>query len=127
MIICANYFTRYLRFVKLIFTDLKGELFNLLSKSLSEKGYKILTLNLREPKFSLGWNPLAIAYKYHYDAICFKNNYQTIIVKSEKEIEKYFQRYLCFIHEKLECNFYVTKHYLTLTMDIKFIYERINF
>ena len=46
----------------MICTDPKGELFQMHSKMLSEKGYKCMVLDLRDPYNSFRWNPLADFY-----------------------------------------------------------------
>lgn len=42
----------------MICTDPKGELFQLHSKFLQERGYKVMVLDLRDPYSSFRWNPL---------------------------------------------------------------------
>ena len=46
----------------MICTDPKGELFQMHSKLLSEKGYKCMVLDLRDPYSSFRWNPLGDFY-----------------------------------------------------------------
>ena len=46
----------------MICTDPKGELFQMHSKMLSDKGYKCMVLDLRDPYSSFRWNPLADFY-----------------------------------------------------------------
>ena len=54
----------------LIVTDPKGELYGSQSKLYQEKGYEVLTLNLREPlKRSSCWNPCYIAYSEYQEGL----------------------------------------------------------
>lgn len=46
----------------MICTDPKGELFQLHSGMLSEQGYKVMVLDLRDPYSSFRWNPLGDIY-----------------------------------------------------------------
>lgn len=46
----------------LIMTDPKGELFQLHSKRLVDRGYKVMVLDLRDPYSSFRWNPLEDIY-----------------------------------------------------------------
>ena len=46
----------------MICTDPKGELFQMHSKMLADKGYKCMVLDLRDPYSSFRWNPLADFY-----------------------------------------------------------------
>ena len=46
----------------MICTDPKGELFQLHSKFLQERGYKVMVLDLRDPYSSFRWNPLGDIY-----------------------------------------------------------------
>ncbi len=46
----------------MIYTDPKGELFQLHSKALKERGYKVMVLDLRDPYSSFRWNPLGDIY-----------------------------------------------------------------
>ena len=46
----------------MICTDPKGELFQLHSGMLSERGYKVMVLDLRDPYSSFRWNPLEDIY-----------------------------------------------------------------
>ena len=46
----------------MICTDPKGELFQLHSGMLSERGYKVMVLDLRDPYSSFRWNPLGDLY-----------------------------------------------------------------
>jgi len=47
-----------------IVTDPKGELFEQTSGAFKEKGYRVITLNFRDPQKSDCWNPLAVPYQY---------------------------------------------------------------
>ena len=54
----------------LIVTDPKGELYFNQSKLYQERGYEVLTLNLREPlKRSSCWNPCHIAYEEYQEGL----------------------------------------------------------
>lgn len=46
----------------MICTDPKGELFQLHSKKLQERGYRVMVLDLRDPYSSFRWNPLEEIY-----------------------------------------------------------------
>ncbi len=46
----------------MIVTDPKGELFQMHSKILQERGYKVMVLDLRDPYSSFRWNPLSDIY-----------------------------------------------------------------
>ncbi len=46
----------------MIVTDPKGELFQMHSKFLQERGYKVMVLDLRDPYSSFRWNPLSDIY-----------------------------------------------------------------
>lgn len=48
----------------IIVTDPKGELFEQTSGAFKENGYKVITLNFRDPQKSDCWNPLAVPYQY---------------------------------------------------------------
>ena len=53
-----------------IVTDPKGELYQTQSKLYQERGYDIITINLREPlKRSNCWNPCNIAYKEYHEGL----------------------------------------------------------
>jgi len=54
----------------LVVTDPKGELYFSQSKLYQERGYEVLTLNLREPlKRSSCWNPCHIAYQEYQEGL----------------------------------------------------------
>lgn len=54
----------------IVVTDPKGELYNSQSKLYQERGYDVLTLNLREPlKRSSCWNPCRIAYDEYQEGL----------------------------------------------------------
>lgn len=54
----------------IVVTDPKGELYNTQSKLYQERGYDVLTLNLREPlKRSSCWNPCRIAYDEYQEGL----------------------------------------------------------
>lgn len=50
-----------------IATDPKGELYERTSGLLTENGYKVVVLNIRNPSYGDAWNPLALPYKYYMD------------------------------------------------------------
>ena len=89
----------------MVFTDPKGELYNLLSKSLQDEGYEILTLNLRETKYSSGWNPLFMCYQYNLQSINFRKNNTDLLL--ETDFNKLLQKleYLeCYTHDQIKCD-----------------------
>ncbi|MDR2531972.1 MAG: type IV secretory system conjugative DNA transfer family protein [Oscillospiraceae bacterium] len=49
----------------MILTDPKGELFQMHSQKLKEKGYKVMVLDLRDPYSSYRWNPLENMFKMY--------------------------------------------------------------
>ncbi|MCL2108967.1 MAG: type IV secretory system conjugative DNA transfer family protein, partial [Oscillospiraceae bacterium] len=49
----------------MILTDPKGELFQMHSQKLKEKGYKVMVLDLRDPYSSYRWNPLETIFKMY--------------------------------------------------------------
>ena len=54
----------------IVVTDPKGELYNTQSKLYQQRGYEVLTLNLREPlKRSSCWNPCHIAYEEYQEGL----------------------------------------------------------
>ncbi len=54
----------------IVVTDPKGELYNSQSRLYQERGYEVLTLNLREPlKRSSCWNPCRIAYDEYQEGL----------------------------------------------------------
>lgn len=53
----------------MIMTDPKGELFQLHSQKLKEKGYKVMVLDLRDPYSSYRWNPLEDIYDRYQEYI----------------------------------------------------------
>ena len=48
----------------MVITDPKGELYTYTKESLSEAGYKIITINLRDPNKGDAWNPLKLPYDF---------------------------------------------------------------
>ncbi len=48
----------------MIITDPKGEIYKSSANYLKSCGYKIITLNFREPERGNAWNPLALPYQY---------------------------------------------------------------
>lgn len=53
----------------LVISDPKGELYELHAKMLTEQGYEIKVLDLRNPYSSARWNPLDRAYKLYHRAL----------------------------------------------------------
>ncbi len=53
----------------MICTDPKGELFQMHSKFLQERGYKVMVLDLRDPYSSFRWNPLGELYDRYQDYV----------------------------------------------------------
>lgn len=51
----------------MIISDPKAEIYNRTSATLSELGYNVIVLNLRDPKAGVCWNPLVIPYKLFCD------------------------------------------------------------
>lgn len=49
----------------MIITDPKGEIYKYSASYLTEKGYKIIVLNFREPNRGNSWNPLTLPFKYY--------------------------------------------------------------
>ena len=49
----------------MVITDPKGELFTNTKNMLSDAGYKIISINLRNPEKGNAWNPLKIPYDYY--------------------------------------------------------------
>lgn len=50
----------------MIINDVKGELFNNLSKKLSDNGYDIYNINLRNERSSTRFNPLELMWRYYH-------------------------------------------------------------
>lgn len=58
----------------MVISDPKGELYTKTSKILEDEGYRVITLDLRDPFSSTRWNPMEHAYEtYHKGKNC-KNN-----------------------------------------------------
>lgn len=51
----------------MVITDPKGELYTHTKYALAESGYKIITINLRDPKRGNAWNPLKLPYDFFMD------------------------------------------------------------
>lgn len=49
----------------MIISDPKAEIFLKTSDYLKKQGYQVLAINLREPMHGVGWNPLAVPYKWY--------------------------------------------------------------
>lgn len=49
----------------MIISDPKAEIYMKTSGFLKEQGYQVLAINLREPSYGVGWNPLAIPYRWY--------------------------------------------------------------
>lgn len=69
----------------MIINDVKGELFESISKRLADAGYKILNLNLRSERTSTRYNPLEIIWKYYQEYI---NTFSVKMVNKNGEIVK---------------------------------------
>lgn len=77
----------------MIISDPKAEIYYRTSEYLHKKGYEIKVINLRNPRSSHGWNPLALPYAFYKDndldhAYEFANDIAinlTAIDKSEKD------------------------------------------
>lgn len=50
-----------------VINDPKGEIYRKTASYAKERGYKVLTLNLRDMTKSNGWNPLSLPYKLNMD------------------------------------------------------------
>lgn len=102
----------------MIISDVKGELFKTQSLLLQKQGYDIQTLNLRDVKNSLSWNPLTIVYEKWYQSRTINmlkkecNNLSTI---ETTEV-------LCFKHTIINCQACINK-----ITKIYWIYEKIWF
>ncbi len=57
----------------LVVTDPKGELYNNHSLQLKANGYRLLTLDLRNPYASTRWNPMSNAYEKYHRAMNLEN------------------------------------------------------
>ncbi len=64
----------------MICTDPKGELFQLHSKFLQERGYKVMVLDLRDPYSSFRWNPLSDIFDRYQEYV---NTGNDIYVRSD--------------------------------------------
>lgn len=49
----------------MIISDPKAEIYLKTSDYLKDIGYDVIAINLREPQYGFGWNPLAVAYKWY--------------------------------------------------------------
>lgn len=72
----------------MIINDSKGELYSKTAGFLKSKGYKIVTINFRNPAVGNSWNPLFIPYQYYVNgdvdkAAEFANDIASIICLSE--------------------------------------------
>lgn len=88
-----------------IVTDPKGELYQTQSKLYQERGYDIITINLREPlKRSNCWNPCNIAYKeyheglkqkekikFHYDKVIDYQKSLKLVGKKDEYYEEWYE------------------------------------
>ncbi|WHQ37077.1 TraM recognition domain-containing protein [Spiroplasma sp. SV19] len=88
----------------MVFTDPKGELYSNLSKPLAENGYQVLTLDLRDAKSSSSWNPLAIAYKYYYDAVTIEQQIRLVTFNSIEDLKIKLDNYQCYDHDEQSCD-----------------------
>lgn len=71
----------------IIINDSKGEIYNRLAGELKDEGYKIITINLRNPMLGNAWNPLKIPYEFYINgdidrAAGFANDIANNIMKS---------------------------------------------
>ncbi|MGN1201571.1 MAG: type IV secretory system conjugative DNA transfer family protein [Candidatus Caccovivens sp.] len=58
----------------MVISDPKGELFTTTSKILEDEGYRVMTLDLRDPFSSTRWNPMDHAYELYHKGKDFKNH-----------------------------------------------------
>ena len=58
----------------MVITDPKGELYQKTGKIVEDEGYRVITLDLRDPFSSTRWNPMEHAYDLYHKAINCKNN-----------------------------------------------------
>ncbi|MBE7075499.1 MAG: hypothetical protein E7375_00315 [Clostridiales bacterium] len=58
----------------MVISDPKGELFTKTSRILEDEGYRIMTLDLRDPFSSTRWNPMGHAYDLYHKGKNCKNN-----------------------------------------------------
>lgn len=68
----------------MICTDPKGELFQLHSGLLKERGYKVMVLDLRDPYSSFRWNPLSDLYDRYQQ---YLNTGDGIFMRSDSALE----------------------------------------
>jgi type IV secretory pathway TraG/TraD family ATPase VirD4 len=67
----------------LFITDPKGELFERNAKHLREQGYKLYTLNFKEPMRSDRWNPLLELYDLKVKAVTAHESFEKYILETE--------------------------------------------
>lgn len=82
----------------MIINDTKGELYERCSEELKEQGYRIITLNFRNPAEGNAWNPLYIPYQYYlkgdFDkAAELANDVASTLTQSEISIKDPFWDY----------------------------------
>ena len=58
----------------MIITDPKGEIYEKNAEMLKERGYKIITLNFRDPQMGHAWNPLTLPYELYKAGNSDKSN-----------------------------------------------------
>lgn len=58
----------------MVISDPKGELYTKTSKILEDEGYRVITLDLRDPFSSTRWNPMEHAYEVYHKGKNCKNN-----------------------------------------------------
>lgn len=58
----------------MVISDPKGELFTTTSRILEDEGYRVMTLDLRDPFSSTKWNPMDHAYDLYHKGKDFKNH-----------------------------------------------------
>jgi len=79
-----------------IATDPKAELYERTLPMLEKQGYHVFILNLRDPLFSNGWNPLLVPYHLYHNgkrdkAIELVNDMSSCIAKAEYDRDPYWQ------------------------------------
>lgn len=58
----------------MVISDPKGELYTKTSRILEDEGYRVITLDLRDPFSSTRWNPMEHAYEIYHKGKNFRNN-----------------------------------------------------
>jgi len=78
-----------------VVTDPKGELFLRTAGDVSDHGYEVCCINLRELRKGVTWNPLNLPYKYYHNgkrtkAIEFANEMAKMIIESSAVEDKFW-------------------------------------